>query len=91
MLAILAGVLWLIKPDFRFIILGAFSTFLTSGLALYHSGIEQKWWSGPSTCSSGKIDDLSVDELFEKIIRLQKDHLFFCRRMIFSNNSSTER
>jgi disulfide bond formation protein DsbB len=67
-IAILAGVLWLIKPDFRFIILGIFSTFLTSGLGLYHSGIEQKWWSGPTTCTSEKIGNLSSNELFAKIM-----------------------
>ena len=67
-IAILAGALWLIKPDFRFIILGIFSTFLTSGLGLYHSGIEQKWWSGPTTCTSEKIGNLSSNELFAKIM-----------------------
>ncbi|MEM9048411.1 MAG: disulfide bond formation protein B [Pseudomonadota bacterium] len=38
------------------------------GLALYHVGVEQRWWAGPATCSAGDIGGLSAEALFEQIM-----------------------
>ncbi|GAA6178652.1 disulfide bond formation protein B [Shimia sp. NS0008-38b] len=40
-----------------------------SGLiGLYHAGVEQKWWEGPSTCTSGDVSNMSSDDLFNQIM-----------------------
>ena len=39
-------------------LLGAGAALATSGVGLYHSGVEQGWWKGPSTCTSGDITGL---------------------------------
>jgi disulfide bond formation protein DsbB len=39
-----------------------------AALALYHVGVEQRWWAGPSTCAgAGDIGALSAAELLERI------------------------
>lgn len=39
-----------------------------TALALYHVGVEQRWWLGPSTCASGgDIGALSTAELMARI------------------------
>ena len=40
---------------------------INTGLGLYHSGIEWKFWAGPSTCSGGANLDESVGNLLEKL------------------------
>ena len=34
--------------------------FANAGLGLYHSGVEWKWWPGPSACAA--VGELSIDE-----------------------------
>ena len=66
--AVFTGVVWLIYHDSRLLLLGLLSTITASSLAIYHSGIEQKWWLGPQSCTSSGIGGLSTDELFSKIM-----------------------
>ena len=33
--------------------LGVAGYLAESGIAIYHSGVERKWWAGPDTCSGG--------------------------------------
>lgn len=58
--AIGIGAFYLIGPNWRFLpILGALAAFGTAGIGIYHSGVERKFWQGPSTCtSSGSLDGL---------------------------------
>jgi disulfide bond formation protein DsbB len=49
---------------------GAAALALAAGaaLALYHVGVEQRWWQGPSTCvGGGDIGALSTAELLARI------------------------
>ena len=48
--------------------LGAAAALTTAGIGLYHVGVEQGWWEGPTTCSSGPISGLTADELFDQIL-----------------------
>ena len=48
--------------------LGALAALATAGVGLYHTGVEQGWWEGPTTCTSGPIGSLSSDELFDQIM-----------------------
>ncbi len=35
----------------------------------YHVGVEQKWWEGPSSCTSGALNDLDINALKEAIMK----------------------
>ncbi|MCT4559412.1 MAG: disulfide bond formation protein B [Pelagimonas sp.] len=45
--------------------LGALSS---SVIGIYHTGVERKWWQGPSSCTSDSIEGLSTDELLNQIM-----------------------
>ena len=46
-----------------------FACLVTAGIALYHTGVEQSWWPGPSSCSGdGGSAGLSLDELKAQIM-----------------------
>ena len=48
---------------------------LTSvGLGIYHSGVEQKWWEGPTTCTSGDISGVKADDLLNQIMNAPVVH-----------------
>lgn len=53
--AIYIGALALVQPRFQQVLatLGATTAAVGSGLGFYHSGVEQKWWEGPTSCSGG--------------------------------------
>lgn len=52
--AILLAVLAVYKPQWPWLLLlGAAAALTTAGLALYHTGVEQKLWTGPQSCSGG--------------------------------------
>jgi len=40
-----------------------------SGLALYHTGVEQHWWAGPASCSGGIGTANSVEDLISQLSR----------------------
>ncbi|WP_323764571.1 disulfide bond formation protein B [Marinovum sp.] len=39
-------------------LLGALAAATTAGIAVFHSGVERKWWQGPASCT-GSGEDLS--------------------------------
>ena len=47
--------------------MGALAAATTSAIGLYHSGVERKWWLGPSSCTSsgGGIQNMSIDNLLD--------------------------
>ena len=47
---------------------GALAAATTAAIGLYHSGVEQGWWQGPDTCTSGGGLDKSADELLNQIL-----------------------
>ena len=48
--------------------LGALVVLAGSGIALYHVGVEQKWWLGPTTCTSSGTEGLTTEQLMEQIM-----------------------
>ncbi|HEX9858452.1 MAG TPA: disulfide bond formation protein B, partial [Paracoccaceae bacterium] len=44
-------------------ILGALAALTTAGIGVFHTGVEQKWWEGLASCSSGSIAGISVQDL----------------------------
>lgn len=63
-----AGVLALLFGGTLLPYIGALATATTGAIGVFHSGVERKWWDGPTTCTSGGIDGLSADELFNQIM-----------------------
>jgi len=45
------------------------------GLAIYHSGVEAKYWSGPTACSGGAPGPASANDLLKE---LQSVHVVRC-------------
>ena len=64
----------LIFPIFYFfpmrslIFIGMGSMFVSISLAFYHVGVEQKYWSGPNSCSNAPIEGLTTDQLLDQIM-----------------------
>jgi disulfide bond formation protein DsbB len=65
--AVLIGVVALVLPGRLWPALGALAALTTSGLGLYHTGVERGWWLGPDTCTSGPVTGLSPEELLAQI------------------------
>ncbi len=53
--AVVVGILALLVPRLSrgLVWIGAVSALTTAVVGFYHSGVEQKWWPGPSSCSGG--------------------------------------
>lgn len=67
--AILIGALALTLPRAKLLpLLGALAAFATAGIGVFHAGVEQSWWEGPSSCSAGDIGGLSPQELMDQIM-----------------------
>ena len=67
--AVILGALAYAFPGVRPLpLLGALAAATTAGIGFYHAGVEQGWWEGPSTCTSGDIGGLSAEELMDQIM-----------------------
>lgn len=66
--AILIGVLALTLGNRSLGYLGALAMLFGAGVALYHVGIEHKWWLGPATCTSAGSEGLTPEQLMEQIM-----------------------
>jgi disulfide bond formation protein DsbB len=49
----LRGLLWL----------GALAALTSAGIGVFHVGVEQAWWEGLATCTTGSISGLSTADL----------------------------
>ena len=54
---------------------GALAALITGGVGVYHVGVEQKWWAGPSSCSGGGTgltglsgNDLLSTDVIDKVV-----------------------
>lgn len=68
---LLALLAWLTWPRGARVwaLLGALAMLICAGIAVYHAGVEFKWWAGPTTCSGGAaaIGQMSVQDLMAQI------------------------
>ncbi|MEP2641082.1 disulfide bond formation protein B [Roseobacter sp.] len=48
--------------------LGAGAALITAAIGVFHAGVEQAWWEGPTTCTSGPVGGLSTDDLLSQIM-----------------------
>ena len=68
MLAIIFGLLTiplLVEPKVALVsgLLAVMALFVTSGLGVYHAGVELHWWQGPQSCTGRVPAGLSAEEL----------------------------
>ena len=47
--------------------LGTLAALATAVLGGYHTGVERRWWEGPTTCTSGSISGMSSKDLLAQI------------------------
>lgn len=64
------GILWLLSPVGKsaLAMVGAVAAATSGAIGVYHAGVEQGWWEGPSTCTSGPIGNLTPEELMAQIM-----------------------
>ena len=68
MAAVAIGAVALATGQRLFAWAGALAMFVTSGIGIYHSGVERKLWEGPTSCTSSGTGGLSSDQLFDQIM-----------------------
>lgn len=66
--AITIGLIILFTGEVRMAWMGAIAALTTAGIGFYHVGVEQSWWEGPTTCTSGGVSDVSAQELLDQIL-----------------------
>ena len=67
-LNILIFLLFYFFPMRSLIFVGMISMLASTILAFYHVGVEQKYWSGPNSCTNASIEGLTTDQLLDKIM-----------------------
>jgi disulfide bond formation protein DsbB len=50
------------------ILAGIAATATTAAIGIYHAGVEQGIFEGPTSCTSSSIDSLSTDDLLDQIM-----------------------
>ena len=68
MAAVAIGAVALATGQRLFAWASALAMFVTSGIGVYHSGVERKLWEGPTSCTSSGTGGLSSDQLFDQIM-----------------------
>jgi disulfide bond formation protein DsbB len=66
--AIGLGVLAFFLPVNALILLALLAVLSSAVIGGFHAGVEQGWWEGPTTCTSGPIGGLSTDDLLNQIM-----------------------
>ena len=66
--AILIGVLALVISGRALPVIGALAALSTAGIGGYHTGVERGWWEGPTSCTSGAVNDMSATDLMAQIM-----------------------
>lgn len=66
--AAVGGLAFWLAPLGIIALLGALAALTTSGVGVFHAGVEQGWWEGPSTCTSGDISGVSAEDLLNQIL-----------------------
>lgn len=67
-LAVVLGVLIVTNPHRGIALLGALTMIVSAALGLFHAGVEQGWWQGPTTCSAPSVAGVSPADLLDSIL-----------------------
>ncbi|MCO4847589.1 MAG: disulfide bond formation protein B [Yoonia sp.] len=74
MAAIGIGILAFLIPARVWPWLGALAAAITSGIGVFHTGVERAYWSGPTSCTGGGLDASDGADL----LSLAGDKLIMC-------------
>ncbi|MBP7241425.1 disulfide bond formation protein B [Amaricoccus sp.] len=66
--AVALGLALLVWPRRELAMLGALAMLVGTGIAAYHAGIEQGWWTGPTTCVAPDVAGLTPEQLLQQIL-----------------------
>ncbi|MQY41523.1 disulfide bond formation protein B [Epibacterium sp. SM1969] len=66
--AIVIGVIAVFVPVSALMWLGWLAVVAAGGVGVFHVGVEQGWWEGPTTCTSAPVTNLSPEQLMEQIM-----------------------
>lgn len=66
--AIVIGLVIMVTGEVKAAWLGAVAALSTAGIGLYHVGIEQGWWEGPTSCASSSVSGMSAQDLMNQIL-----------------------
>lgn len=66
--AIVIGVIIMTTGEVKLAWLGAIAAFSTACIGFYHVGVEQKWWEGPTSCTSSGVADMNAQDLLNQIL-----------------------
>jgi disulfide bond formation protein DsbB len=66
--AIALGLVILAWPRRGLAVLAGVAVLVGAGIGLYHAGIEQGWWPGPTTCTAPEPGAVPAGELLDQIL-----------------------
>ncbi|MDH2326301.1 disulfide bond formation protein B [Cereibacter sp. SYSU M97828] len=81
--AIAIGVLVWVMPRRALCWLGALAALTSAGIGIFHTGVERKWWAGPSSCT-GSSDALSGLSGSDLLSTAQPVHVVMCDQVAWS-------
>jgi disulfide bond formation protein DsbB len=67
-LAVVAGLLAFVFRGRLILLTGMLGAMATGVIGIYHTGVERKWWEGPTSCTTSGTDSLSAEELLAQIM-----------------------
>jgi disulfide bond formation protein DsbB len=66
--AALIGVIIILTGKIQLAWLGALASLSTATIGVYHVGVEQGWWEGPTSCTSSGVSNMSSEDLLNQIL-----------------------
>jgi disulfide bond formation protein DsbB len=67
-IALVLGLLLLAWPQRGWAVLAGLVVLGGAGIGLYHAGVEQGWWAGPTTCTAPDPGAVAPGELLDRIL-----------------------
>lgn len=66
--AVLAALVFTVLPRKVFALIGLAAVVIGAGIAVYHVGVEQAWWLGPTSCTTPDPGAMSASDLMNQIL-----------------------
>lgn len=66
--AVILALIMIPTPYRILALVGSLTMIGNAGIALYHTGIERRWWPGPDSCTGRPQTDLPASDLLDQIL-----------------------
>lgn len=66
--AVVCALAFLVVPNRILAAIAAIAVAVGAGIAVYHVGVEQAWWTGPTSCTAPEPGALSAGDLMTQIL-----------------------